>query len=109
MKFDPETVENQTATMTTLAQLLRIVGGLSVVVGCIGVAGSLVSWIGPWHWATSGSGVQALVGGLSLLITGIIQLAIAASLQALRAIAVNCAKMAAASDGTYINVRARKF
>jgi hypothetical protein len=107
MKFDAVTVENQTASMTTLAQLLGIIGVLSVVVGCIGVAVWLVTGI-------TGSGMMSFRGpplvatGLGSIIVGVIQLAIAASLRALRAIAVNCAKLATASDGTYINVRARK-
>ena len=95
MKFSESDVVKRTASLSTLGQIMTVLGSFAIVIGCIGFAAGLVfaftsadMYDGP---LAEGVG---LLTGLYLLLWGLALSAGGAALHALRSIAVNFAKMA---------------
>jgi hypothetical protein len=95
MSFSESAVVKRTVTLSTLGQIMSVLGGFAIVLGCIGVAVGLAMEFtsGDRYDGPLADGASVLVG-ISTLLWGLALSAGGAALHALRSIAVNCAKMA---------------
>ena len=94
MSFDSKTVDKRTGTLSVLGQILT---GLGVAVALLGAFSMVFGIISEFREVAMSSpmfGLEATVAGVTMLLWGIVLSAAGGVLQAIRAIAVNCARIA---------------
>lgn len=99
MNCNQVSVTKVTGTMSVLGQILTAIGIVGVLLGAVSlVAGLYTEFVDLGDSASPIFGVEGALMGATMLFWGLALAAGGATLHAIRSIAINCAKMADATD-----------